>query len=207
RHRAYLGSLAGAQRRRNSSQATLRFLEGTLMSSAFPGICEEGNRRGFIMRSFCAAITMAKNQEKGRDQRYQSRQRRVYAPSLCGKVHFGKVVAAVEFDLQGLVDRLITGRGITRSRGRGDLFQNVRRGRGQRWSQIIHAADPAATLPQIVRIVLVLNRVVVDSGKYRKFEQRPPLRDIRAQMKDMRSRRDSASSHLAVENLDEVHVG
>src|SRR6516164_9631692 len=55
--------------------------------------------------------------------------------------------------------------------------------------------------------MLIFYRVVVDSGEHRKLEQRPPLRDIRAQMKNMRSGRDSAGSHLAVENLDQVHLG
>ena len=40
-----------------------------MMSSTFAGICEGGNRRGFIMRSFYAATTMVKDQEKGAEQR------------------------------------------------------------------------------------------------------------------------------------------
>src|SRR5262249_42349038 len=150
------GSLAGPKRLRNSLRRLLpRVPKGRRRSSVSADVGKRGGRRGLLGRALSASHARTEDQE-GRDCSGQSRQRPVEEPLVCGGVDFGKIVATVKPKGLRFVDSVVAGRGVAHSGRRRDLFQNVRRGRSQRLREIIHTADPAATLPQIVRIVLVL---------------------------------------------------
>src|SRR5579885_3648613 len=75
--------------------------------------------------------------------------------------------------------------------------------RCDRGGHFVHAAYAASAFPQIVWIVLVLDRIIVDSGEHGEMHHRPG-RDALAEVEDVGGVGDSAGPNFAFERIDEA---
>src|SRR5208282_904181 len=76
----------------------------------------------------------------------------------------------------------------------------IRRTSRQGSGQVSGSAYSAAGLKEIIRVVIEIDRIIINAGKDRDLCQRPGG-TVAGQVKDMRRRRDSACAQLLVKNV------
>src|SRR5271156_1364750 len=149
-----------------------------------------------------AKPTTAKTTAKLKNSRLVARLGRVRSRrSLVAGILLDHSDSSIEPKLPPAIeDLLVAVRWIAHQVRRGTLFQDVRRTPRQRRRQVIGAAHPAASLKEIVGMVVEIVRVVVDAGVDRDLHKAPRRRVV-GEVQDMRGGRYSAGAQLLVKHL------